>query len=129
MDGIAVIIVNYNSGELLERCLESLARQQSAPRRILVVDNASSDGSADAVTRFAGVELLREPLNRGFAAAMNRGVDAAADCDWIAALNPDATAAADWIATLEAATRSEPDCASFACRLLDAHDPSRLDGA
>ena len=129
MDGIAVIIVNFNSGELLGHCLESLARQQSAPRRILVVDNASSDGSADAVARFPGVELLREPVNRGFAAAMNTGVDAASDCGWIAALNPDATAAPDWIAVLEAAIRAEPYCASFACRLLDAHDPSRLDGA
>jgi len=129
MDGIAVIIVNFNSGELLAHCLESLGRQQLAPRRIVVVDNASSDGSAEVAARCAGVELIREPANRGFAAAMNTGVAAAADCAWIAALNPDAAAAPDWIAALDAAIRADPDCASFACRLLDANAPDLLDGA
>jgi GT2 family glycosyltransferase len=129
MDSIAVVIVNFNSGPLLGQCLDSLARQTIAPGRIVVVDNASSDGSERAAAGHAQVVLLREHLNHGFAAAMNIGISAARGFDWIATLNPDATAAPGWIEALAAATREHPGCGSFACRLLDAADHARLDGA
>ena len=48
-DRIAVIIVNWNSGGLLRRCIESLSLQTLKPARVIVVDNASSDGSADGI--------------------------------------------------------------------------------
>ena len=129
MVGIAVIIVNYNSGALLARCLDSVAAQTCAPRCVVVVDNASTDGSESAAEGKVGVTLVRETQNLGFAAANNHGVVAASGCEWIATLNPDATAAPLWIESLEAAIREHPDCDSFACCLLDASDPSRLDGA
>jgi len=129
MQRIAVVIVNFNSGELLGQCLDSLAAQRVAPDRVIVVDNASHDGSEQATRRHTGVELLREGSNRGFAAATNTGVAAAADCDWIATLNPDARAAPDWIERVLSGIAAHPTVAMFACRLLDAADPARLDGA
>jgi N-acetylglucosaminyl-diphospho-decaprenol L-rhamnosyltransferase len=88
-----VIIVNWNAGALLRRCLEALsrARQESFRlERVIVVDNASTDGSA---TGLGDVDLpltiLTNDVNRGFAAACNRGAAASA-ADYLLFLNPDA---------------------------------------
>src|SRR6185312_5740182 len=69
---VAVVIVNWNGGDLLRECLDSLDRQTRRPDRIIVVDNASTDGS---LTR-AGLErrriqLIRLDKNAGFAEANN----------------------------------------------------------
>jgi len=87
-----IIIVNWNSGAQLRACLASLARASRAAfdlERVVVVDNASSDGSADAMD---GLELpllvLRNAENRGFAAACNQGArDSTAE--HLLFLNPD----------------------------------------
>lgn len=125
---IAVVIVNYNAGRHLARSLDAVAAQRRAADRVIVVDNASTDGSLSACTGRAGVDVLASSSNDGFAAANNRAVAHAADCDWIAFLNPDAFPEPDWLAVLEAAVARHPDTPLFACRqLLDA-DPTRLDG-
>jgi GT2 family glycosyltransferase len=127
--GIAVVVVSYNSSRYLEDCLRSLRAQTVAPRRVLIVDNASRDGSADICRRFPGMELIEAGGNLGFAAGNNLGVARADDCEWIALLNPDAFAAPDWIEQLTAAARRHPDVNVFACRLVSAGNPSLLDGA
>ena len=67
---LAILIVNWNARDLLLRCLASLA---PLPHRVIVVDNASEDGSADAVARrFPEVTLVRSPSNLGFAGGVNR---------------------------------------------------------
>ena len=72
----AAIIVNHNGGELILNCLESLLCGSLPPRPIYVVDNASEDGSAEAVARRYGqVNLVRLGENLGYAAALNRGVE------------------------------------------------------
>jgi GT2 family glycosyltransferase len=126
---VAVVIVNANAGALLERTLRALGRQTLAPRRVLVVDNASADGSVDGLTvRHPGVELIRLPENAGFAAANNLAVRAADDCDWIALLNPDAFPEPGWLEALARATRTAPEYAFFGSRLLKADDSGELDG-
>ena len=91
---IAVVVVNWNAGDWLRRCLESLATQERRPDRVIVVDNASADGSLDAALRlFPRVEAIRLDANVGFAAANNVALRACGDCDLVALLNPDAFAA------------------------------------
>ena len=126
---VGVLIVNWNSGSLLERCLDALARQTGPPNRILVVDNASGDGSEKTARGRAGVELLVMTSNLGFAEANNIGVEHLDDCVWIALLNPDAFPEPDWLAALTARADIHSDVASFASRQLRAGDPSTLDGA
>jgi GT2 family glycosyltransferase len=129
-DRVAVVVVNANAGEYLLRTLESLARQTVAPVRTIVVDNASTDGSADAVReRFPGVELIALDRNVGFAAGNNAGFRHAADCDWFALLNPDAFAEPDWLEQLLAAGHRRPEYAFFGSRMLRATAPHELDGA
>ena len=126
---IAVIIVNANTGEHIERALESLGAQTLAPARVIVVDNASTDGSPDAIVkRFPSVELIRLDRNVGFAAANNLAVRAAEDCDWVALLNPDAFPLKDWLTALARAIERHPGYAFFGSRLVSAEQPSVLDG-
>ena len=70
------MIVNWNRRELLRACLASLARQRGVRFETIVVDNGSSDGSADLAEREFGARVIRNPGNRGFCAANNQGIAA-----------------------------------------------------
>lgn len=91
---VSIVIVNWNSGDYLRACVESIpaARLPHGWRlaAVLVIDNASSDGSCDLPAP-AGLPLtvIRNSMNRGFAAACNQGAAACAS-DLILFLNPDA---------------------------------------
>jgi GT2 family glycosyltransferase len=126
---VGVVIVNYNAAGFLDRALGALARQTRPPDRVIVVDNASTDGSAEGLEHaLPAVEVVKLDANVGFAAANNLGVRAASDCDWVALLNPDAFPEPDWLERLVEATRAERDYSFFASRLLLADDPDRVDG-
>lgn len=88
-----VIIVNWNAGPLLRRCLDALAtaRQPSfALGRVVVVDNASTDGSAAGLHDIAlPLTIIANDVNRGFGAACNQGA-AGSTADCLLFLNPDA---------------------------------------
>ena len=127
---VAVLIVNWNGGELLTRCLESVHAQQRRPDRIIVVDNASTDDSLSrASDALRGVELIRLPSNVGFAKANNLAARAAGGCDALALLNPDAVAQPEWLHTLMNEMERNPAAAGFASRMLLASTPQYLDGA
>lgn len=97
---VSVIVVNYNGRRLLADCLHSL-RRQTYPRHrfeIVVVDNASTDGSAEFLQqRFPDVRLVRLSRNTGFAGGNNAGFTVARG-EWIALLNNDAVAEPGWLA-------------------------------
>ena len=84
---ISTIIVNYNAGPLLRGCVDSLLAS-SLDVEIVVVDNASSDGSLDGLPESPHIRIIRNPANVGFAAACNIGVQAAA-APFLLFLNPD----------------------------------------
>lgn len=113
------------------QCLDHLARQTVRPRKVVIVDNASTDGAIDALAPELanGISIVRMGHNAGFAAANNRGFEEIGDCEWVALLNPDAFPAEDWLEKLLAAARHNPAFQFFACRQLMAQDPERLDGA
>jgi GT2 family glycosyltransferase len=73
---VAVVVLSYNTREVTTRCLrELLAAKGPIAVEVVVVDNASGDGSADAIAiEFPGVRLIRNARNRGFAAAVNQAV-------------------------------------------------------
>ena len=81
------IIVNWNSGQQINQCIDSLS--STILKRIIVVDNASTDGSEQAVDNFPGVELIRSPENMGFGKACNLGAKRASS-EYLLFLNPDA---------------------------------------
>jgi len=105
---IVIVIVNYNAGTWLSRCVECVCDQTVADFRCVIVDNGSTDGSLESLPvldeRFDIVKLGK---NSGFAHASNRGAyhflppnaDFGAQ-DWIVMLNPDAFARPDWLEKL-----------------------------
>lgn len=130
MPDVCVIVVNWNSGDCLVRCLSALQKQTLAPSRIIVVDNASTDSSLSTInSAVAGPEILRLGTNAGFAAANNLGVRLASNCDWIALLNPDAFPEPDWLEALVRSAEAFPHYLCFASRLIQAEHPTILDGA
>ena len=83
MSRTGVVVVTYNSAEVIDACLDSCA---SLP--VVVVDNASQDSTIEQVRRRPEVQLVANPVNLGFAAAVNQGVTAVGT-DLVLVLNPD----------------------------------------
>ena len=123
---VTVLIVAYQSARVLPRCLAAVAAQTRPPDRLIVIDNASTDGSAQ-VARDHGAEVIEAGANLGFAAANNLAARRA-DTDWIAFLNPDAYAEPEWLERLMAATQRWPEAGAFGSTQRDASEPERLDG-
>jgi len=127
---VTVIIVNWNGEPFLERCLTALMNQTVKPHEIILLDNASADGSVGIARRFPTVQLMLRSRNTGFARGNNLAIEAAsAESEWIALLNPDAFAEPRWLEALLAATESNPEFDAFGSRLVSAADPTLLDGA
>ena len=101
---LSTIIVNYNAGSLLRKCVDSLL---ACPLdiEIIVVDNASSDASLDGLQDLSQVCVIRNPANVGFAAACNIGVQASS-APFLLFLNPDCFFQPDPIAPLLAGLQS-----------------------
>lgn len=87
---VSIIIISYNTREMTLACLESVyAEMGDVHFRVIVVDNASQDGSADAIAdRFPQAELIRSDENIGFAAANNLAAERA-ESEYLLLLNPD----------------------------------------
>jgi GT2 family glycosyltransferase len=122
------VVVNWNRKELLRACLASLRGQVGVSFETIVVDNGSSDGSADAAEKEFGVKVIRNPDNRGFCAANNQGI-AAAQGEFIALLNNDAEAEAGWLAALLHACARTPETGMAASKILVWEDPRKIDKA
>ena len=117
---LSVCIVNWNTRELLRACLESLRRNPSARAQleIIVVDNASSDSSAELVARdFPEVRLLANAENRGYAAGNNQAI-AASGGEYVLLLNPDTEVAPGALDKLLEFLRDHPEAAGVAPRLV-----------
>jgi GT2 family glycosyltransferase len=126
---VAIIVINYNSGDMLLRCLRHLERQTWRSFRVIVVDNASADDSMlRAEQEYPWIESVRLASNVGFAMGNNIGAARAPDCAWIACLNPDAYADPKWLANLMEAARAHPEFAFFGSKMILADYPDRLDG-
>jgi len=124
----SIIIVNYNGGEYMGRCVEALLAQSETDFECFIMDNGSTDGSIDTLPeldeRFI-IEKLGD--NLGFARANNLGAKKAR-ADWIICLNPDAFAHPNWLEEL-LKTPSMGECVTMAgSRQNMALEPGVLDG-
>jgi len=128
------VVVNWNRKDYLRACLRSLASQTFGDFEVIVVDNASADGSAEMVEReFASagslrIRLIRNAENRGFCAANNQGF-AASRSPLVALLNNDAEADPHWLGEMVRVIEERPEAGMIACKSLIWDDPSRIDKA
>ena len=118
-DSLAIIIVTFNSTEEIDGCLQSLDGYTAPfPTTITVVDNASSDGTAEHVRqRWPSVQVINSGGNIGFAKANNIGIRAT-ESDYVLLLNPDTVARPGAIQTLVRGLASHPEAAVAGARLL-----------
>jgi hypothetical protein len=124
-----IIIVNWNGKADTLACLASLQKVGHQPRHILVVDNASTDGSVEAIrAQFPEVEVLVNEKNERFARANNQGLQKAlaAGADFVLLLNNDTEVAPDFLDHLVAAAESRPDTGMVAPKIFYQHDPQRI---
>ena len=126
---VTIIIVNYNAGAKLAKCLDHLGKQVFKGFEIIVVDNASEDDSIE-LAQSVGVafQLISNRENVGFAAANNQAAKLAQSA-WLAFLNPDAYALPDWLAAFKRGVEKYPWADAFGSTQIDANDNQRLDGA
>jgi hypothetical protein len=126
MTDLSIVIASYNAREDLVRCLASLRdRPPKASHEILVVDNDSTDGSADEARRRSGVRVIEMGANTGYAAANNVGIRASLG-DTLLLLNSDTIVPAGAIDRLLEHLREHPDVAVIGPRLVDATGRAEL---
>ncbi len=106
---VTAIVVNFNAGDALRQCVQALLNGSLVPG-VVVADNASTDGSASELRslygKFPGLEILFNPTNLGFAAAVNACAKSVS-ADWALIINPDCEVAPDALEKLLEAVRQD----------------------
>jgi GT2 family glycosyltransferase len=127
-----IVVLNWNNKDDTLACLESLEKADLAGATVLVVDNGSRDGSADAVReRFAQFRLLALPENRGFAGGNNAGIREAleAGAEGVLLLNNDTVVDAKFVFPLVQVFDDNPDAAAVSSAIHRLDHPEMLDVA
>ena len=128
MTTVTVIIVNYNGAAYIRRCLLALVQQTFSSFKAIVVDNASTDDSKNALEGFdSRFKVIFLDKNLGFAAANNLALKLT-ETQWVATLNPDAFPRHDWLETLMRGTLTYPQITFFGSVQIQDRTPDRLDG-
>lgn len=123
---ISVVIVSYNTADLIEACLSSVMASQRLSLEMFVIDNASKDGSADVVREFSpSVHLIVNDANRGYGAANNQAIQ---ECtgQYVILLNPDTTVEPDSFSSMLSYMENNPGVGLAGPRVLNP-DGSRQD--
>jgi GT2 family glycosyltransferase len=117
-DFVSVTIVTYNSGRYIKRCLESVLAQKGPDIEVIVVDNASTDGTRDILEQFEErCTIVHNPHNAGFAAAQNQAIHLSRG-NWVLTLNPDVLLMPYFIQALVDAGQTDPTVGTVCGKLL-----------
>ncbi len=123
-----IVIVAYRSGAHLQNCIDALAAQTDPDFEVVIVDNHCPDNSvADLRLPDARFMTMRASGNIGFAGGSNFGATSAR-APWIVTLNPDTIAEPEWLAEMKAAAARQPTFEMLSATLIQADDPSTVDG-
>jgi GT2 family glycosyltransferase len=126
---VAVLIVNWYSSNVLLRCLECIAKQESIKPEVFVLDNSNDDPMAEIYcSRFSSVQFYKSEKNVGFAAGNNLLFQKTKGYEWIALVNPDAFLEPDWLSKMLSAAIAHPEYSFFASRLVQSVNHEILDG-
>ena len=124
---LSIIIVNYNVKEFLQNLLHSIEKASSnIVKEIIVIDNASDDGSVEVIKeKFPSVNLLENKINVGFGKANNQGL-AIAKGKYILFINPDCIVSEDTLDKMISFFESHPDCGLAGCKILNSDGTLQL---
>src|SRR3954470_16023163 len=122
---VTVVVVSWQGRHLIGPCLASL-RRQTLPHRVVVVDNGSTDGTAEFLAaEHPEATVLATGENLGFAGGVAAGLEAV-DTPYVALLNNDAQADPGWLAALVGHLEAHPEAAAVTSRMLLADRPDTL---
>ena len=110
-DQVGIVLVNYNGMKFMPDCLQSLAKIDYPQARVVIVDNASADGSADwAAMHFPEIAQVRHAGNLGITGGNNAGIAWCREngCGWVLLLNNDTVVEPDFLSRL--LDQNEPNC-------------------
>ena len=128
MPDVSIVIVNWNTRDLLRDCLRSIVAQTRRDFEIIVVDNASTDGSAPMVlSEFPEAVLIANDENHGFAAANNQGIRKATG-RYVLLLNPDTLILDGAIDTMLDWCERHPDVGCAGCQVLESETKIQATG-
>ena len=127
MREVTVIIPNYNGIQYLGDCLDSL-REQTMEADIIVVDNASTDGSADIAKKYDGVRVMELSDNFGFCRAVNEGIRVT-KTKYLILLNNDTKANPAFVEELYKAIDKDENTFSVASKMIQMGRPELIDSA
>jgi GT2 family glycosyltransferase len=117
-DLVSVTIVTYNSGRFIKRCLESVLEQKYPDLEVVIVDNASTDGTVDILEQFQDrCRVYYNDENIGFAAAQNQAIGLSSG-EWVLTLNPDVLLLKNFIQALVEAGNLDPKIGTVCGKLL-----------
>lgn len=123
---LAFVLVTYNHREDVGKCLEAIFEQTLSPGQVVVVDNDSTDGTAEFVeSRYPDVTLIRTGRNRGYGAANNSGVARTTEA-LVAIVNPDVRLDPAWSEEIVRSMGEHPACGAAEGKLLLARQPGVL---
>ncbi len=128
---ISIIIVNYNGKRYLEDCFNSLyaVDYPEDRREIILVDNASTDGSAEYVNgRFPGIRVVRSAVNKGFSGGNNVGIEHAVG-EFFALLNNDTVVDSGWLERLVDVAVRDPKAGIVTSKILFRNRPNVINNA
>ena len=115
---VSVTLVTFNSGRFIRRCLESVLEQRDTDLEVIVIDNASSDGTTDILERFEDrCTVVYNQENIGFAAAQNQAMGISSG-EWVLTLNPDVLLMPDFCSCLMETADYDPSIGTMCGKLL-----------
>lgn len=125
---VTVVITTTNGLRWLPNCIEALRQQTYKDFEMVVINNASTDGSAEWLQQQPDVCTFHNTSNLGFAGAMNRGIRES-QSPFVVILNDDTQVLPDWLHELVSVAQSDPHIGSCASLMMFAHDPSMVQSA
>lgn len=114
---VSILMVTYNKAEYTYQCLETIKAHSDVPYELVIVDNASSDGTANLLDRIENATVIRNRENVGFLKACNQGAQTVKG-EYILFLNNDTQVPPNWLNRLVETLRSYPSCGAVGAKLV-----------
>ena len=123
---VSLVVLNWNGRDIIKKCLDSLTLLTYENREIIVVDNASTDGSPEYLESIEGITVVKNAANLGYAAGNNKGV-AAAKGKYVAVINNDIVVEPSWLSLLVAVLEKDGSIGIISGRQMNYYQRNTID--